>query len=171
MDEMSNRYWMKPIEFEMDNNRNMVMPSRGLKLIGVRFYLYEGTCMGDVRKAKCIQKSLYGRTEWFYFNKGFKIIESKNGDIEKITVEENAFDSNEYLYSRTDKWLNISVSAIVGQNGIGKSTIVDTVIRLITICQQPSLARNMCIRVHNTCIISTMCMPRWRFTATIKCLC
>jgi predicted ATPase len=122
---------MKPIEFEMDNNRNMVMPSRGLKLIGVRFYLYEGTCMGDVRKAKCIQKSLYGRTEWFYFNKGFKIIESKNGDIEKITVEENAFDSNEYLYSRTDKWLNISVSAIVGQNGTGKSTIVDTVIRLI----------------------------------------
>lgn len=98
------------------------MPSRGLKLIGVRFYPYDGTCMGDLRKAKCIQKSLYGRTEWFYFNRGVKIIESKNGGIEKITVEKNAFDSNEYLYSRTDKWLNISVSAIVGQNGTGKDT-------------------------------------------------
>lgn len=110
---------------------NRIMPSRGLKLIGVRFYPYDGTCIGDERKAKCIQKSLYGRTEWFYFNKGFKIIESQNGGIEKITVEDNAFDSNEYLYSRTDKWLNISVSAIVGQNGTGKSTIVDTVIRLV----------------------------------------
>lgn len=110
---------------------NRDMPSRGLKLIGVRFYPYDGTCMGDVRKAKCIQKSLYGRTDWFYFNKGFEIIENKNGDVEKITVEENAFDSNDYLYSMTDKWLNISVSAIVGQNGTGKSTIVDTVIRLI----------------------------------------
>lgn len=110
---------------------NRDMPSRGLKLIGVRFYPYDGTCMGDVRKAKCIQKSLYGRTDWFYFNKGFEIIENKNGDVEKITVEENAFDSNDYWYSMTDKWLNISVSAIVGQNGTGKSTIVDTVIRLI----------------------------------------
>lgn len=110
---------------------NRDIPSRGLKLIGVRFYPCDGTCVDDVRKAKCIQKSLYGRTEWFYFNEGFKIIESKNGGVEKITVEEDAFDSNEYLYSRTDKRLNISVSAIVGQNGTGKSTIVDTVIRLI----------------------------------------
>lgn len=122
---------MRPISFEVDNDMNRIMPSRGLKLIGVRFYPYDGTCIGDERKAKCIQKSLYGRTEWFYFNKGFKIIESQNGGIEKITVEDNAFDSNEYLYSRTDKWLNISVSAIVGQNGTGKSTIVDTVIRLV----------------------------------------
>lgn len=128
---MAIRQGMLPITFEVDNDVNRIMPSRGLKLIGVRFYPYDGTCMGDLRKAKCIQKSLYGRTEWFYFNKGFKIIESENGGIEKITVEENAFDTNEYLYSRTDKWLNISVSAIVGQNGTGKSTIVDTVIRLI----------------------------------------
>lgn len=125
------RPWMRPFEMETGDKSTMIMPSRGLKLIGVRLYPYDGTCMGDERKAKCIQKSLYGRTEWFYFNKGFKIIESPNGGIEKITVEDNAFDSNEYLYSRADKWLNISVSAIVGQNGTGKSTIVDTVIRLV----------------------------------------
>lgn len=109
----------------------LIMPSRGLKLIGVRFYPYEGTNKWDERKAKCIQKSLYGRTEWFYFNRGFEIFENKKGDIEKITVEEGVFDSNQYLYSRSDKFQNISVSAIVGQNGTGKSTIVDTIIRLL----------------------------------------
>lgn len=75
---------MCPISFETYHDMNRDMPSRGLKLIGVRFYPYDGTCMGDVRKAKCIQKSLYGRTDWFYFNKGFEIIENKNGDVEKI---------------------------------------------------------------------------------------
>ena len=95
---MAIRKRMRPISFEVDNDMNRIMPSRGLKLIGVRFYPYDGRCIGDERKAKCIQKSLYGRTEWFYFNKGFKIIESQNGGIEKITVEDNAFDSNEYLY-------------------------------------------------------------------------
>lgn len=105
--------------------------SRGLKLVGVRFYPYDGSSKEDERDAKCIQKSLYGKTEWYYFNEGFKILESDNGDIERVTVEENAFDSDKYLYSRINKQLNLSVSAIVGQNGTGKSTIVDTVVRLL----------------------------------------
>ena len=126
-----NRPWMRPITFETVDDFSVIIPSRGLKLIGLRFYPYEGTNGEDMRKAKCIQKSLYGRTEWFYFNKGFKIYEDKGGAIEKVTVEESAFDSNQFLYSRADKSLNVSVSAIVGQNGTGKSTIVDTVIRLL----------------------------------------
>lgn len=122
---------MRPITFGIGNDLSVIIPSRGLKLIGLRFYPYEGTNGKDMRKTKCIQKSLYGRTEWFYFNKGFKIHEDKGGAIEKVTVEESAFDSNQFLYSRSDKILNVSVSAIVGQNGTGKSTIVDTVIRLL----------------------------------------
>lgn len=125
------RQGIRPLTMKTEDEETTIMPSRGLKLIGVRFYPYVGRNGEDERKAKCIQKSLYGRTEWFYFNKGFEIFESKNGDIDKITVDERAFDSNQYLYSRSDKFRNISVSAIVGQNGTGKSTIVDTVIRLL----------------------------------------
>ena len=125
------RQWMHPFVMETEDTTNVIMPSRGLKLIGVRFYPYDGTCEMDRRKAKCIQKSLYGREEWFYFNKGFKIYEDFEGKVEKVTVEESAFDSDQYLYSRSDKFPNVSVSAIVGQNGTGKSTIVDTVIRLL----------------------------------------
>lgn len=108
-----------------------MMPTRGLKLIGIRFYPYDGTNGEDRRKTQCIQKSLYGRKEWFYFNRGFKIYEDQSGEVERVTVEEGSFDSNQYLYSRSDNSLNVSVSAIVGQNGTGKSTIVDTVIRLL----------------------------------------
>lgn len=116
---------------ETDDKSTMIMPSRGLKLIGVRLYPYEGGCGEDERKAKCIQKSLYGRTEWFYFNKGFKIFEDENGTVNKVTLDENAFDSNQFLYSHHEKGLDVSVSAIVGQNGTGKSSIVDMVIRLL----------------------------------------
>ena len=126
-----NRPWMRPITFGTEDDFSVIIPSRGLKLIGLRFYTYEGTSDVNRRKAKCIQKSLYERKEWFYFNKGFKIHENQEGAIEKVTVEESAFDSNQFLYSRPDKFQNISVSAIVGQNGTGKSTIVDTVIRLL----------------------------------------
>ena len=125
------RPWMRPITFETGDDFSVIIPSRGLKLIGIRFYPYEGTNGEDKCKAKCIQKSLYGRTEWFYFNKGFKIYGNQEGAIEKVTVEESAFDSNQFLYSRSDKSLNVCVSAIVGQNGTGKSTIVDAVIRLL----------------------------------------
>lgn len=125
------RYWMHPFAMEDKDDFTKIMPSRGLKLIGVRFYQYDGASGEDLRKAKCIQKSLYGREDWFYFNQGFEIIEDENGKVEKVTVVESAFDSNHYLYSRPDKFLNVSVSAIVGQNGTGKSTIVDTVIRLL----------------------------------------
>lgn len=85
-----NRPWMRPITFETVDDFSVIIPSRCLKLIGLRFYPYEGTNGEDMRKAKCIQKSLYGRTEWFYFNKGFKIYEDKGGAIEKVTVEESA---------------------------------------------------------------------------------
>lgn len=123
------RPWMRP--FSIENDTNISLPSRGLKLIGVRFYPYDGDNSEAERKAHCIQKSLYGSSQWFYFNKGFRIKENNDG-ITEIEVDEDAFDSNYLLYSDTEHdGINIGISAIVGANGTGKSTLIDTIVRLI----------------------------------------
>lgn len=123
------RPWMRP--FSIENDTNIILPSRGLKLIGVRFYPYDGDNEEAKRKAHCIQKSLYGSFKWFYFNKGFRIKEN-NDKIAEIEVDEDAFDSNYLLYSDTEHdGINIGISAIVGANGTGKSTLIDTIVRLI----------------------------------------
>lgn len=123
------RPWMQP--FSIGNDTNIILPSRGLKLIGVRFYPYDGDNREAERKAHCIQKSLYGSSQWFYFNKGFRIKENNDG-ITEIEVNEDAFDSNYLLYSDTEHdGINIGISAIVGANGTGKSTLIDTIVRLI----------------------------------------
>lgn len=123
------RTWMRP--FSIENDTNIIHPSRGLKLIGVRFYPYDGDNGEAERKAHCIQKSLYGSSQWFYFNKGFRIKENNDG-ITEIEVNEDAFDSNYLLYSDTEHdGINIGISAIVGANGTGKSTLIDTIVRLI----------------------------------------
>ena len=120
---------MRP--FSIENGTNIILPSRGLKLIGVRFYPYDGDNGEAERKAHCIQKSLYGSSQWFYFNKGFRIKENNDG-ITEIEVDEDAFDSNYLLYSDTEHdGINIGISAIVGANGTGKSTLIDTIVRLI----------------------------------------
>ena len=122
------RPWMQP--FSVGNDTNIILPSRGLKLIGVRFYPYDGNNRDAERKAHCIQKSLYGSSQWFYFNKGFRIKENNDG-ITEIEVNEDAFDSNYLLYSDTEHdGINIGISAIVGANGTGKSTLIDTIVRL-----------------------------------------
>ena len=123
------RTWMRP--FSIENDTNIIHPSRGLKLIGVRFYPYDGDNGEAERKAHCIQKSLYGSSQWFYFNKGFRIKENNDG-ITEVEVDEDAFDSNYLLYSDTEPdGINIGISAIVGANGTGKSTLIDTIVRLI----------------------------------------
>ena len=123
------RPWMRP--FSIENDTNIILPSRGLKLIGVRFYPYDGDNGEAERKAHCIQKSLYGSSQWFYFNKGFRIKENNDG-ITEIEIDEDAFDSNYLLYSDTEHdGINIGISAIVGANGTGKSTLIDTIVRLI----------------------------------------
>lgn len=59
------RKWMKPIRVgPVDENGNQkecfVMPSRGLKLIGMRFYPCLNNDRENVKKAMNIQKNLYG---------------------------------------------------------------------------------------------------------------
>lgn len=118
------RPWMDPISM-VDGNK--VMVSRGFKLIGIK--LYSPNNENAIYHAKMMQKSLYGREDWLYINDGFSI----SGDVENgfnVAIQEAAFDSEFLLYS-PEHGVKVSISAIVGQNGTGKSTIIDIILRTL----------------------------------------
>lgn len=118
------RPWMK--SFLMADG-NEAMASRGFKLIGLK--LYSPNDENAIYHAKMMQKSLYGREDWLYINDGFSI----SGDVENgfnVTIREDAFDSEFLLYT-TEHGVKVSISAIVGQNGTGKSTIIDMILRTL----------------------------------------
>lgn len=118
------RPWMDPISM-VDGNK--VMASRGFKLIGIK--LYSPNNENAIYHAKMMQKSLYVREDWLYINDGFSI----SGDVENgfnVAIQEDAFDSEFLLYS-PEHGVKVSISAIVGQNGTGKSTIIDMILRTL----------------------------------------
>lgn len=118
------RPWMNPISM-VDGNE--VMASRGFKLIGIK--LYSPNNENAIYHAQMMQKSLYGREDWLYINDGFSI----SGDVENgfnVAIQEDAFDSEFLLYS-PEHGVKVSISAIVGQNGTGKSTIIDMILRTL----------------------------------------
>lgn len=118
------RPWMDPISM-VDGNK--VMVSHGFKLIGIK--LYSPNNENAIYHAKMMQKSLYGREDWLYINDGFSI----SGDVENgfnVAIQEAAFDSEFLLYS-PEHGVKVSISAIVGQNGTGKSTIIDIILRTL----------------------------------------
>ena len=118
------RPWMDPISM-VDGYK--VMASRGFKLIGIK--LYSPNNENAIYYAKMMQKSLYGREDWLYINDGFSI----SGDVENgfnVAIQEDAFDSEFLLYS-PEHGVKVSISAIVGQNGTGKSTIIDMILRTL----------------------------------------
>ena len=118
------RPWMDPISM-VDGNK--VMASRGFKLIGIKLYYPNNE--NAIYHAKMMQKSLYGREDWLYINDGFSI----SGDVENgfnVAIQEDAFDSEFLLYS-PEHGVKVSISAIVGQNGTGKSTIIDMILRTL----------------------------------------
>ena len=118
------RPWMK--SFLMADG-NEAFASRGFKLIGLK--LYSPNDENAIYHAKMMQKSLYGREDWLYINDGFSI----SGDVENgfnVTIREDAFDSEFLLYT-TEHGVKVSISAIVGQNGTGKSTIIDMILRTL----------------------------------------
>ena len=48
------RPFLAPISLESDDKSSFVLPSRGFKLIGIRFYTYEGEEGMSRREAQCL---------------------------------------------------------------------------------------------------------------------
>ena len=145
------RPWMKP-NSKVDCNEEMA--SRGLKLVGLK--LYSPNEENVIYHAKMMQKSLYGREDWLYINEGFSI----SGDVENgfnVAIREDAFDSEFLLYS-PDHGVKVSISAIVGQNGTGKSTIIDMILRTLNNLRLLFWVKHSIIRVPSIFITLTMCM-------------
>lgn len=110
-------------------------------MLGVKLYPVEKS---DPQKNKvfCMQKSLFGKSDWFYFYKGVRI---KQNDKMSLVAElpDAIFDPDFFLYRspklkdkeelhKEKKFLqNININAIIGENGTGKSTLVDMVIRVL----------------------------------------
>ena len=75
-------------------------------------------------KVEAIQKVLYNTHKWYYFYKGISISENHT-HVEMTSEAKKDFS----LYDA--KELKISLCAIVGRNGAGKSSIVELLVRTI----------------------------------------
>jgi len=94
------------------------------RLIGLRMENCSSSDEQVQMQVRAMQKSLYGTNRWFYFYDGFEFDEKQR----VCKVRKTAFDDT-ILYNVGQQ--TISVSAIVGKNGTGKSTIVDMLIRVL----------------------------------------
>lgn len=114
---------------------------RGLMVLGVRLYPMEGLNLAVQTEIRSMQKSLYGQKDWFYFYDGVRICDLGHG-CSDVYLPEGIFDADFILYRsekhpkelNTDKkkyLQNININAIIGENGTGKSTLVDMIIRLL----------------------------------------
>ena len=75
-------------------------------------------------KAEAIQKALWGKNEWLYFYKGYSVAD--DGSFVEVSMEA----LRDFSFYDTDG-MKVSVCAIVGKNGSGKSSTVDLLIRMI----------------------------------------
>lgn len=96
----------------------------GIKAVHPRWDEFPDNNPKHYERVEAIQKVLYNTDKWFYFYKGITI--SENNFQVKMTSEAKKDFS---LYD-TDK-LKISLCAIVGRNGSGKSSIVELLVRTI----------------------------------------
>ena len=125
---------------DIDSDNAVIQQSKGFKLIGIRLYSPNIENDIEVDHVKMMQKSLYGSEGWIYINDGFTI----EGEVESgfsVTINDDAFNAEHFLFGRIRDTI-VSISAIVGKNGTGKSTVVDMILRTINNLSAAILGEN-----------------------------
>lgn len=105
------------------------MAKNSFRIIGVKAVLpnleeFPINVAKQYEKVEAIQKVLYGTNRWFYFYKGITVNEN---DTEIKMSQQAKWD---YSFYDTDT-MKISICAVVGRNGSGKSAIVELLVRTI----------------------------------------
>ena len=96
----------------------------GIKAVFPRSNEFPENAPKHYEKVEAIQKVLYDTNTWYYFYKGISISEDYS-QVEMTSEAKKDFS----LYDA--KGLKISLCAVVGRNGAGKSTIVELLVRTI----------------------------------------
>lgn len=92
------------------------------RLLGLKMLAPNSVSIKNTRNAQFMQKVLFGRKNWFYFYDGISIAEN-------TIYLKDGFDDDRILYD-TNR-VSLSICAIVGKNGKGKSSTVDMIIRIM----------------------------------------
>lgn len=96
----------------------------GIKAVYPKIDELPGNSPRHYEKVEAIQKVLYNTNKWYYFYKGISISDN-NSQVEMTSEAKKDFS----LYDT--QGLKITLCAVVGRNGAGKSTIVELLVRTI----------------------------------------
>lgn len=101
------------------------MAKTRFRILGFRFLNVENRNFGGTEyHVRAMQKAHYGHNDWIMFYQHVRT----GSDNLSFTID-NALYDDEHIYGTAD--LAVGVCAIVGQNGSGKSTILDMIIRVL----------------------------------------
>lgn len=113
------------------------MAKSRFRIIALRPITPQGRDEATIARVKGIQKKVFGK-DWMYFYSGYRLDDVKNGiadeyDVQPLyghtlTVSSNA-DNDGMLYDTGG--MAVSICAVVGQNGSGKSSAVELMIRIL----------------------------------------